>query len=126
MNARMSFFVCMAITCACASAQTPGPPAPIPQPIAPSTLPHEAHRYDYDYDYPYTIDHGRYEYDKRGPCLAQNTSRETSESSGSNEGITPNTIDWCALAPYQPRYAPQVPAAWWWHHRASWRQWRPR
>ncbi|MBL8263827.1 MAG: hypothetical protein JNM58_15525 [Xanthomonadaceae bacterium] len=33
-------------------------------------------------------------------------------------------IDWCAVAPFEPRYAPQIPAEWWWR-RGPWREWRP-
>ncbi len=108
----------------------PHPPmrVPVPQPVAPSTLPYEAYRYGNDG--PYAIDHARYEYDTRGPCIAQDTSkaasRETSDSAASGESATPNAIDWCALAPYEPRYAPQVPASWWWHHYTPWRRWGQR
>ncbi len=129
MSTRISLFIGMTVACACASAQTPGPaaPAPVPQSIAPSTLPYETYRYG---DYPYVINHDRYEYDTRGPCIAQgtlqDTSSETSESTGSGENATPNAIDWCALAPYRPRYAPQIPASWWWHHRTPWRYGRTR
>lgn len=125
----------LALASAQASAHPPGPPGPghhpsttqVPQPVAPSTLPYETHRYD---DYPYVIDHDRYEYDTRGPCIAQGTSQdsssETSDSVASGESATPNAIDWCALAPYRPRYAPQIPASWWWHHRTPWRYGRTR
>ncbi len=119
----------------------PHPPmrVPVPQPIAPSSLPDEAHRYGDDYryrddygdDYRYAIDHERYEYDMRGPCIAQDASQhsapETSDSTASGESVTPHAIDWCALAPYQPRYAPQIPASWWWWYRdAPWRYGRTR
>ncbi len=126
MNACVSFFIGMTIACECASMQLPGPPIPqqIPQPVAPSTLPYETYRYGNDD--PYGIDNDRYEYDTRGPCLSQNASGETSESIGSNEDTALNPIDWCALAPYRPRYAPQIPASWWWHHRTPWRYWRTR
>jgi hypothetical protein len=128
MNRRISLFIGMTVACACAWAQTPGPPAPVPQPIAPSTLPYEVYRYDYDD--PYAIDHERYGYDTRGPCIAQaspqGTASETSDSAASGESATPNPIDWCALAPYRPRYAPQIPASWWWHHRTPWRYGRTR
>lgn len=112
-----------------ASAHPPGrpghypPTTQVPQPVAPSTLPYEAYRYGDDY--PYAIDRGRYEYDTRGPCIAEDasrdTSRETSDSAESSESSASNTIDWCALAPYQQRYAPQIPASWWWQRRTPWR-----
>ncbi len=135
MNAvNLLLFVSLALASAQASAHPPGhpghhpPTTQVPQPIAPSTLPYEAYRYGDDY--PYAIDHERYEYDTRGPCIAQTTSQdssgETSDSTASDESTTPNAIDWCALAPYQPRYAPQVPASWWWHHRTPWRYGRTR
>ncbi len=125
----------LALASAQASAHPPGPRGPghrpqttqVPQPVAPSTLPDEAYRYgdDYPYAYTYAIDHERYGYDTRGPCIAQGSSQdipnETSDSAASGESATPNAIDWCALAPYQPRYAPQIPASWWWHHRTPWR-----
>jgi hypothetical protein len=125
MSTRISLFIGMTLACACASAQTPGPAAraPVPQPIAPSTLPYEG--YQYGDHYPYAIYHDRYEYDTHGPCIAQSTSQdtssETSDPAASAESAKPNAIDWCALAPYRPRYAPQIPASWWWHHRAPWR-----
>lgn len=137
MNAvHLAIFVGLALASAHASAHPPGPPGPghhpptthVPQQVAPSTLPYEPYRYGDDY--PYVIDRERYEYDTRGPCIAQDASqdtyRETSESTESSENATPNAIDWCALAPYQPRYAPQVPASWWWHHRTPWRYGRTR
>ena len=129
--ARLLLSAGLALASAQASAHPPGPPGSghyppttqVPQPIAQSALPYEGYRYGDGY--PYAIDHERYEYDTRGPCIAedasQHTSRETSESTGSTENATPNAIDWCALAPYQPRYAPQIPASWWWHHRTPWR-----
>lgn len=136
MNAlHLTLFAGLALASVQASAHPPGPPGAghqppttqVPQPLAPSMLPYEAYRYD---DYPYVIDRERYEYDTRGPCIAQDTSkgasRETSESTESSENATPHAIDWCALAPYQPRYAPQIPASWWWHHRAPWRYGRTR
>ncbi len=121
MNVRASLFIGMTIACECASAQLPGPPTSLqlPQPVAPSTLPYETYRYGNDY--PYWIDNDRYEYDTRGPCLSHDASVETSESTVSNEDAATNPIDWCALAPYQPRYTPQIPASWWWHHRTPWR-----
>lgn len=130
--AHLMLFAGLALTGAQASAHPPGPPGPghhppnthVPQPVAPSTLPYEPYRYGDDY--PYAIDRDRYDYDTRGPCMAQDASRETSGSTGSGEGAPPNAIDWCALAPYQPRYAPQIPAAWWWHHHTPWRYGRTR
>lgn len=120
----------LALAAAQASAHPPGhpghhqPTTQVPQPVAPSTLPYEAYRYGDDY--PYAIDRERYDYDTRGPCIAQDASREASESTESSEDAAPNAIDWCALAPYQPRYAPQIPASWWWHHRTPWRYGRTR
>lgn len=134
--ARLLVSAGLALASAQASAHPPGPPGPghhpsttqVPQPIAPSTLPYEAHRYGDDY--PYGLDDERYEYHTRGPCIAQGTSQdsssETSDSAASGESATPNAIDWCALAPYQPRYAPQIPASWWWHRRTPWRYGRTR
>ncbi|MES2668879.1 MAG: hypothetical protein V4673_00430 [Pseudomonadota bacterium] len=135
MNAvNLLLFVSLALASAQASAHPPGhpghhpPTTQVPQPVAPSTLPYET--YPYGDDYPYAIDHDRYEYDTRGPCIAQGTSQDTSseisESAASGESATPDAIDWCALAPYQPRYAPQIPASWWWHHRTPWRYGRTR
>ena len=135
MNAvNLLIFVSLALASAQTSAHPPGhpghhrPTTQVPQPVAPSTLPYEAYRYGDDY--PYAIDHERYGYDMRGPCIAQDTSkgasRETSDSAVSGESATPNAIDWCALAPYQPRYAPQIPASWWWHHRTPWHYGRTR
>lgn len=131
---RVACFAAIAIVLLFASMRSPAqtgphhphPPmrVPVPQPVAPSTLPYEAYRYGDDY--PYVIDHERYEYDTRGPCIAQEASRETSESTGSSGESAPNAIDWCALAPYQPRYAPQIPASWWWHHRRPWHYGRNR
>lgn len=136
MNAlHLTLFAGLALASAQASAHPPGPRGPghhpstthVPQPVAPSALPYEAYRYD---DYPYVIDHDRYEYDTRRPCMAQGTSQdsssETSDSAASGESATPNAIDWCALTPYQPRYAPQIPSSWWWHHRTPWRYGRTR
>ncbi len=131
--ARLLLSAGLALASAQASAHPPGPPGPghhppttqVPQPIAPSTLPYEAYRYADGY--PYAFDLERYEYDTRGPCIAQGyTSGETSDSDESGESAAPNAIDWCALAPYQPRYAPQIPASWWWHHRTPWRYGRTR
>lgn len=135
--ARLLLSAGLALASAQASAHPPGPPGPghhppttqVPQPVAPSTLPYEAYRYTDDYPY-YVVDSERYEYDTRGPCIAretsQGTSGETSEPTGASGNATPNAIDWCALAPYQPRYAPQIPASWWWHHRTPWRYGRAR
>ena len=135
MNAvHLTLFAGLVLASAQASAHPPGPPGPghpttqVPQPVAPSTLPYEAYRYGDDY--PYATGHDRYGYDTRGPCIAQgtlqDTSSETSASTGSGENATPNAIDWCALTPYQPRYAPQIPSSWWWHHRTPWRHGRTR
>lgn len=130
--ARLLLIAGLALASAQASAHPSGPPGPghhpptthVPQPFAPSTLPYGPYRHGDDY--PYAIDHEGYEYDTRGPCIAQDASHEAPESTGSSEDAAPNAIDWCALAPYQPRYAPQVPAAWWWHHRTPWRYGRTR
>jgi hypothetical protein len=135
MNAvHLVLFVGLSLASAQASAHPPGPHGPshpttqVPQPVSPSALPYEAYRYGDNYLY--AIDHDRYEYDTHGPCIAQGTSQdtssETSDSAASSESATPNAIDWCALAPYQPRYAPQIPASWWWHHRTPWRYGRTR
>jgi len=132
--AHVMFFASLALASAQASAHPPGPPGPghpttqVPQPVAPSTLPYEAYRYNDDY--PYVIDHERYDDGTRGPCIAQDApqdnSRATSDSAESGESPAANAIDWCALAPYRPRYAPQIPASWWWHHRTPWRYGRTR
>ncbi len=134
--ARLLLSAGLALASAHALAHPPGPPGSghhppstqVPQPVAPSTLHYEVYRYGDDY--PYAIHHDRYEYDTRGACIAQGTSQDTSneksESAASIESATPNAIDWCALAPYQPRYAPQIPASWWWHHRTPWRYGRTR
>ena len=128
MNTRISLFIGMTVACACASAQMTGPAAPVPQPIAPSTLPYGPYRYGEDY--PYAVDHEGYAYDTHEACISrgasQETSSETADLNASGESGMANAIDWCALAPYQPRYAPQVPAAWWWHHRTPWRYGRTR
>jgi hypothetical protein len=129
MKARISLFIGMSIICACASAQMPEPRAPITQPVTPSTLPEKAYRYGDDY--PYAIDHDTYGYDTRDLCISQDTSREASESNelsgdATTEDVTPTAIDWCALPPYRPRYAPQTPASWRWYHGAPWRYWSTR
>jgi hypothetical protein len=122
--ARLMLFAGLALAGAQAAAHPPGPePHPttsVPQPVAPSTLPYGSYRYGGIP--PYAIVQERYHDDNRGPCVARGASQETSESTEHGEDATPNTIDWCALEPYVPRHAPQVPAAWWWHrHRAPWR-----
>lgn len=129
--ARLLLSAGLGLASAHASAHPPGHPAhnapttQVPQPVAPSTLPHETYRYGDGYPY-YVVDSERYEYDTRGPCIAQDASREAPEPTESGEGAAPNAIDWCALAPYQPRYAPQIPASWWWHRRTPWRYGRTR
>lgn len=134
--ARLLLSAGLALASAHASAHPPGSPGSghhppstqVPQPVAPSTVPYGPYRYGDDY--PYAIDREGYEYDTRGLCItqdaAQYTSADASESTGSVEKSAGNAIDWCALAPYQPRYAPQIPAAWWWHHRTPWRYGRTR
>lgn len=130
--AHLMLFAGLALASAQASAHPPGPgrhpTAQVPQPVAPSALPYAAYRYGDDD--PYAIDRDRYGYDTRGPCIAQDASRddsrETSGSAASAGSPAPNAIDWCALAPYRPSYSPQIPASWWWHHRAPWRYGRTR
>lgn len=122
--ARLMFFAGLALAGAQSAAHPPGPgphpTMPVPQPVAPSALPYGPYRYG-DIP-PYAIVHDRYRDDGRGPCVARDASHGTSEPAGPGEDATPNAIDWCALPPFVPRYAPQVPAAWWWHrHRAPWR-----
>jgi hypothetical protein len=111
-------------------------------PAAVSSLPHELHRYDqyyfddayrHDYGYRYDLDAREYEHDytAHSACLNSSSKHHSATQPRSME----KSIDWCALAPFQPRYSPQIPASWRWrwrhHHyhvpsqrRISWRQWR--
>lgn len=41
------------------------------------------------------------------------------------DGTSRRVIDWYAVPPFEPYYAPQMPAEWWWR-RNHWRAWRPR
>jgi hypothetical protein len=40
------------------------------------------------------------------------------------DGMSRQVIDWYAVPPFEPHYAPQIPAEWWWR-RSHWRTWRP-
>jgi hypothetical protein len=41
------------------------------------------------------------------------------------DGMSRQVIDWYAVPPFEPYYAPQIPAEWWWR-RSHWQTWRPR
>lgn len=41
------------------------------------------------------------------------------------DGMSRQVIDWHAVPPFEPYYAPQIPAEWWWR-RSHWQTWRPR
>jgi hypothetical protein len=116
-----------------ATAQPPGPsqphpPVTVPQPSAPSSLPEghdrddpharhvveEPHGYGYGYGYAHADE-------ARDRCTAR---RATGEASAGRVGTDADTIDWCAVPAFEPRYAPQIPASWWWR-RHPWREWRP-
>jgi hypothetical protein len=89
-------------------------------PTALSTLPYEPYRYDdyysdyaygHEYRYRYAVDSN--DYGMRNACLNSNLEYYKVVSKESVE----KKIDWCALAPFQPRYSPQIPASWRWRHR---------
>ncbi|WP_293389555.1 hypothetical protein [Nevskia sp.] len=71
------------------------PPAEVPQPMAPSTLPPLV------FASPYGLQGFRDDFDRRQRAPAC-PPREPSAAAADR------TIDWCALAPYQPRYEPQT------------------
>jgi hypothetical protein len=128
-------FVC-AFACGSANAHPPGPPAgpspaphlpgvPVPQPWAPSTLPAAPRFRDGPLD---LIEYRTVDYriaeeahgDGFVRCPPTTVAREDADTA--ERSTSPNAIDWCALPPFVPRYAPQMPAAWWWYrHRAPWR-----
>lgn len=122
-------YVCLltglALVATHAAAHPPGVagshPPPVPQPVAPSSLPDETDRYA---PYlPHIIEDHRNRYvdgDRRAEgCTARRTTEEASMDDAEKQ-----LIDWCALPPFEPRYAPQIPAEWWWR-RGHWREWRP-
>jgi hypothetical protein len=97
----------------------PHPPVIVPQPSAPSSSPDDSHRH---------IPRARYavedlgdEYEASDACMAR---RATDETSIANAGTDTTVIDWCAVPAFEPRYAPQIPASWWWR-RNHWPEWRP-
>jgi hypothetical protein len=121
--ARVGLAAGLAFAVAQAAAQPPGPPHPqviVPQPSAPSSLPDDSHRHAPRERYAVEDPLG-YEYEASDACMAR---RATDETSAASAGTDTTVIDWCAVPAFEPRYAPQVPASWWWR-RNHWREWRP-
>jgi hypothetical protein len=65
------------------------------------------------------------------PCVIErpNDSRvdapESTQDCSARCAMGEASIDWYAVPPLEPHYAPQIPAEWWWRH-SHWRTWRPR
>jgi hypothetical protein len=102
-----------------ASAQSPAARGSAPQPVAPSAVPEET----YGYVYPHHAAYDNFDREARWPdshagCIAT----KAGDDADAQTPQTAQTIDWCALPPQPPRYAPQVPASWWWRRDARW--WR--
>ena len=107
--------------------QQPG--VAVPQPIAPSSLPdgfRAGHGYDYGYGYGYGYDRDGFLQERaiRTPCIARYRDAERDDaSSDMSADQDRQIIDWCALPPFEPRYAPQIPAEWRWR-RGFWQEGR--
>lgn len=124
--ARICLLAGLALACAEARAHPPGPPGhhpqpPVPHTVAPSSLPYAAdlpHTHvPYAIEYPRRQDDDVYGIEER--CIVRRSMQEPSGDITDSQ-----VIDWCAVAPFEPRYAPQIPAEWWWR-RGPWREWRP-